>query len=133
MKKYTLKSSLLAGISALLLCFPNVKESTLNDITKPYLGEYECKSATLGETDYTEDFSYIKLELKPDETFVLHYCLKDGNKREERGKYTYDKDKSVLRFQSEIGDFEKEFPIQDGVILIQMRLGKKMLVMKFER
>lgn len=131
--KYRLKSSLFAGFSALLLLFPNVKESTLNDITKPYLGEYECKSATLGETDYTEDFSYIKLELKADETFSLHYCPKDGNKRTETGKYSYDKEKSVLRFQSETGDVEKEFPIKDGVILIQLRLGNKILVMKFER
>ena len=59
-----MKSFILAGVLSLMSLFPNMQESTLKDIAKPYLGEYECKSAQLGEKDCLEQFSYVRLELK---------------------------------------------------------------------
>lgn len=133
MKKYTLKSSLLAGLAAMLLFFPSWKESSLTDITKPYLGEYECKSAMLGDSDYTEMFSYIRLELKSDETFSLYYCPKQGKKREETGKYRYDKEKNTIALRIGENGEEKEFPLKEGQISLTFRIGSKMFSMRFER
>ena len=64
MKKQVLKSSLLAGFCTLMLLFSGWREGKLTDVTKPYLGEYECKQATLGEKDCLKKFDYIRLELK---------------------------------------------------------------------
>ena len=52
-----MKSFILGALLSCMTLFPSVKDSTLKDITKPYIGEYECKSARLGDKDYLEDFS----------------------------------------------------------------------------
>ena len=77
------KYSFCAGLAALLLILPACGNGALKDITKPYLGEYECKSATLGERDYTQEFSFIRLELKKDNEFTLYYSAKNGKNGEE--------------------------------------------------
>lgn len=134
MKSVKLKSSLLAGLTALLLFFPNLTNGSLKDITKPYLGEYECKSATLGEQEFLDEFSLIKLELKSDETFLLHYQPKDGAKKTETGKYKYDKDKQEICFSLDRNSaLKRKFPLKKGIITIDFKLGTKQLIMKFEQ
>lgn len=135
MKKYVLKSSLCAGLAALLLTLAPVKGS-LKDITKPYLGAYECKSATLGDKEYLDDFSYIRLELKADESFSLYYAFKGGEKKEETGRYKYDgENKSVTLIGKGLGnrEFKKSFPLDNGKIFITLSVGGKMLIMEFEQ
>lgn len=135
MKKYVLKSSLCAGIVSLLFALAPVNGS-LKDITKPYLGEYECKSATLGKKELLDDFSYIRLELKADETFSLYYAFKGGEKKEATGRYQYDKEKKSITLVGEgLGnrEFKKSFPLDKGKILITFTIGGKMLIMEFEQ
>ena len=132
MKKYTLKSSLLAGISALLLCFPNVKESTLNDITKPYLGEYECEIANFCNRDLLQDFSFIRLELKDDNTFVLRCAYRDGRTRKEEGAYSYDPQKEeICLSMGKNGELKRKFPMKEGVIYIDVSFATKSLHAQF--
>lgn len=134
MKKTVLKSSLLAALAALSFSFSSLKQGSLTDITKPYLGEYECKSATLGDTEYIDDFSYIRLELDADGTFTLFYCPKEGKKRSETGKYVYDKEKKTLGLSlGENGEFRREFPLKDGAFQITLPLGGKILCLRFEQ
>ena len=134
MKKQVLKSSLLAGITALLLTFGGFREGTLTDITKPYLGEYECKSATLGNEEYVDEFSYIILELKADETFVLRYKTKNKTKGEEKGEYSYDKEKETITLTlGEKSQFKREFSLKKGAICIEFPVGAKLFVMRFEQ
>ena len=134
MKKQVLKSSLLAGITALLLTFSGLREGTLTDITKPYLGEYECKSATLGNEEYVDEFSYIILELKADETFVLRYKTKNKMKGEEKGEYSYDKEKETITLTlGEKSQFKREFSLKKGTICIEFPVGAKLFVMRFEQ
>ena len=59
----------MAGLLSLMALFPNASKSTISDIVKPYLGEYECKSAQLGEKNCLERFAYIRLEFKDEENF----------------------------------------------------------------
>ena len=56
-----LKYSFCAALASLLLILPACGNGSLKDVTKPYLGEYECQSATLGEKDYAQDFFFIRL------------------------------------------------------------------------
>lgn len=135
MKKHVLKSSLCAGIVSLLFALAPVKGS-LKDITKPYLGGYECKSAKLGEKEYLDDFSYIRLELKADESFSLYYAFKGGEKREETGRYKYDAEKKSVTLVGEgFGKkvFQKSFPLDKGKLFITFQVGGKTLIMEFEQ
>lgn len=129
-----LKSSLLAGIVTLLLLFPNFRTGSLTDITKPHLGVYECTEAKLGDADYLDRFSYIHLELKTENEFVLHYCQKSGEKRQESGKYSYDREKEKLTLiGGENGFFKREFPLKEGILTISVRIGEQTLSLKFEQ
>ena len=134
MKKLKLKSSVFAGLAALALLFPNLKTGSLTDITKPYLGMYECQNATLGEDDIIDDFSYVRLELHPDETFTLYYRKKKGKEHKETGKYFYDKEAETICLSTGVGDvLKRTFPLKNGVISITMRMGTKTLQMQLKQ
>ncbi len=134
MKKAFLKTSVLAGIASLLFSFSAWKTGTLTDITKPYLGEYECKSATYGKKDMLEDISSVILQLKADETFVLSYKDKHGKTRKETGTYQYDKERNTLHFFWEgKGELKRDFPLEKGCIQGSVKMGNKILSIRFEQ
>lgn len=134
MKRNLLKSSLLASLAALSFSFSSLKEGSLTDITKPYLGGYECKSARLGDKEYLDDFSYITLELKKDETFTLYYCPKTGKKGEETGSYRYDEKTETLTLSmGKNNELKRQIPIKDGEFCVTVPLGTKTLILQFEQ
>ena len=134
MKDGKIKSSIFAGLTALILCCTGLKQSSLTDIAKTHTGVYECKSATLGDKEYMEEFSYIRLELNLDDSFSLYYCVKDGKPREQSGKYAYDKQKNVVCLSlDKKSEIKREFPLEKGVLLITLPVGVKTLIMKFEQ
>ncbi len=133
-KRQVLKSSLLASLTALSLLLPNVKNPNLTDITSPHLGFYECEYARLSGEEFSDDFEYIYLELKANETFVISYCKKGGKEQKEQGKYKYDKEKeSVAFFLSDANALKRTFPLKDGELLITLRFGGKTLNAKFKQ
>lgn len=127
-----IKSSVCAGLFALLITFSACTGDSLKDITKPHLGAYECESAKLGEREYMDEFSYIRLELHADQTFSLYYCPKDGQKREETGKYVYDEKEETLQLTlGENGEFKRKFPLKNGQLSVTLRIGTQTLSMQF--
>ena len=133
MKKHSIKSSVLAGISALLMLFP-MGCGELKDVTKPYMGIYKCKQAKLGEYDYLDKFDELALELKGDGEFILHYQEKDGAKKTETGKYSYDKENETITLVGGAGGiFKREFPLQGGALTIDVKIAEKNLLLRFER
>lgn len=129
-----LKYSFCAALVATLLALPACGNGSLKDVTKPYLGEYECKSATLGEKDYFDNFSFIRLELKKDNEFVLSYSAKNGQKGEEAGKYVYDEKEETLTITyGDFGVLKRKFPLKNGEIYVTLPIGTQTLSMKFAR
>ena len=128
-----MRSFILSGLLSLMMLFPNLRESTLKDIAKPYLGEYECKSAQLGKKDLLENFSYIRIELKDSENFTLYYKEKEGKGKEVEGKYVYDKEKELLMLADKSGVYKRGFPLNEGILTISLPMGEKNLVLKFEQ
>ena len=129
-----LKISFCAGLAALMLVLPACGNGSLKDIAKPYLGEYECKSATLGEKDYAQDFSFIRLELKKDDEFTLYYSAKNGKKGEETGTYSYDEKEETLTITyGDLGVLKRKFPLKNGEIFVTLPIGSQTLSMKFAR
>lgn len=125
---------MVAGIFACLLCFSSFRTGKLTDITKPYLGEYECISARVGERDCLEEFQSVTLELKPDGTFMLHCKEKNGDCKKLGGEYLYDEKRESITFTVN-GEraFQREFPLKKGVITFFVPLGEKMAVFQFEQ
>ncbi len=130
MKK--LKSSILAGLAALMTLVPTWKSGSLKEITKPYLGVYECESATWGQREYLDEFSYIRLELLPKNEFTLSYELKTGKSGKEQGKYEVDEErKTLILTLNKKEEYKREFPLKNGSIVFTLPIASQTLVMKF--
>ena len=132
MKKLFLKSPILVGLLTLTACFSNAKEQSLYEITKPYLGQYECKEVKLGKKDYLAKFEYIDLELKADNTFVVRY--KEEGEKEEilKGEYRYDAEKEKL-YMTGKGGFKREIPLKNGELFITVPIGRETLHIIFSK
>ena len=118
-------------MTALLLTCSGIVNGELKDIAKPYVGMYECTQARMGDREYLDRFSYIHLELKADEQFILYYCEKEGEKHTQEGRYRYDKEKGVITLQG--GGLQREFPFSDGVLMVVIPLGGQAIQLKFEQ
>ncbi len=128
-----LKTSLLAGISTLLLLAPSWKDSTLTDIAKPHLGTYECIEAHLGKYDCLERFSDIRLELKEEERYTLLYKEKGGARKKIEGKYRYDEKAQTVYIIEDKTGTERAFPLVKGKLTVAFPVGGKTMVLRFER
>lgn len=132
MEKFKLKSSFAAGLVSLLLCFGNIKDSTLLDVTKPYLGKYECNYARLGDKEFCDGFEYVSLELNGDGTYLLSFKATDGKKHTETGEYAYNEKTKTLCFSPrDKSALKKEFPLIDGVLTISAQIGNQQLIVRF--
>ena len=138
MKKGKIRSSVLAGFAALFMAFAPVKDGGIKEITKPHLGIYECEQALLSGEDMTSEFDYVRLELKSDGTFLLYYRKTDCKECRETGKYVYDKEAGTICLSVEGAGVSKRtlkrtFPLKDGVLSVNLRVGKKTLQMQFKQ
>ncbi len=137
MKRNRLKLSFIVGICLLLFIFPALvgwKSSSLKDITKLYLGTYECQEARLNEKDILHDFDYIRLELKKKGKCVLYYAPKEGAKKREEGNFTYDKKNKSITLQGDnFPFFKREFPLDKGELHITLPIGNRTLYLRFEQ
>jgi len=128
-----IKSSLLVGFTTLMLLFSGMG-GDLKDVTKPHLGVYECVEAKMNGDDCLSGFDYVHLELKPNETFVLYYKEKEGEQKQETGKYRYDKkDKTVTMRLDGCVFFKREFPLEKGILTVCVPLGDQLLTLRFEQ
>lgn len=128
-----MKSFIIGGLAALMSLFPNVNKSQLGDMSKPYLGEYECKKAQLGSVDCLKRFNYVRLELKDEENFTLYYQEKGEKKKQVKGKYTYDKEKKTLTLKGEAEAICRECSLEEGVFTISFPVGGSILLLQFEQ
>ena len=92
-------------ITLLLILVPACSASTtangasgsLKAITKPYIGEYECVAARLGESDLLEKYEFIKITLLDDEKMEVSFKPKGGAKRVSRAAIKSTKKRANLR------------------------------------
>ncbi|MDE5897383.1 MAG: hypothetical protein K2H43_06190 [Clostridia bacterium] len=123
---------LAAGVLCVLLalCGCSVQEmSTLPELSKPYLGIYECETLRIGDTDFCDRFEYLNVELKYSGDFVLSYRGTDGNQTELSGKYKADPEAGEITFSARTGlrNSSFTFPLQEGKITVDYNFGGKLL------
>lgn len=113
-----------------LLSGCNVSEmSTLSDLSKPYVGLYECEQIQLGNQDMTDRFKYIRLELGYGGEFELTYQTKEGNKGGYEGTYSADTGAHTITLSAKTGFVRKSFtfPMENGKIYADYMLQGKLL------
>jgi hypothetical protein len=116
-----------------LCAFTIDKNSSLKDITHPYINRYECTSATLGDVDLLENYEYFRIDLLNESELEVSFKKKDGNTHSYKSTYTYDNKSGEL--VAEIGilgcKFKQAVIIKNGKFTITMPILYKTLVMNF--
>lgn len=96
-KRIILKSAAFASAAVLSPLLLNVSElGGLKDVAQPYLGTYECEQIFFGGEERTDDFDYLRIELRPKGELKLFCKEKDGHKWEKEAKYSYDAETNKL-------------------------------------
>ena len=136
MRKKSLVSIILTMLCALFLfcaCEKVEDMGSLPDLTKPYAGEYILKKLTLGSEDYKDKYDYVKLTLDGDGKFSLSDKEKGGKSGGYAGEYEVSTQKNEITLSARAGfrSVERTFPMKDGSILIDLKLGTKLLHAEF--
>lgn len=125
----------LLPLALIFLCACNVQEmSSLKAITKPYITQYECIEAKLGNENFLEGFDYIRLTLLNKSDLELTFKRTNGKKRTATGTYTFDE--KTHEFSADVGvlgiKYTQKTVIENGQFVINRTLGSKQLTMKFK-
>lgn len=111
------------------------KDGKLTEITKPYLGTYECERLYVGDDDKIEEFEYVRLELCKDGELKLIYKQPKNRPEQVSMEYRYDEQTKTLYVKGKLGVWrlDKSFSLNNGELTGEMRLGNKNVVVKFKR
>ncbi len=120
-----------------LLLFPACEldaNGSIKSITRPYVAEYECVEARLGEEDLLERYEYIKITLIDKQEMEISFKSKNGKKHIYSS--TYEVDPETREFSGEIGilgfKFKEKTKIENGSFTIERNILSKPLFMKFK-
>ena len=136
MRKKSFIAVLLTVLCALFLfcaCEKVEDMGSLPDLSKPYTGEYTLKKLTLGGEDFTDKFDSVKLDLGYDGEFKLSYKEKEGQSGSYAGEYEVSTEREEITFSAKAGlrSVQRTFPMKDGSILIDLKMGTKLLHAEF--
>lgn len=133
-KKYWL-IFLALTLSALFFCaFTFDKNSSLKDLTHPYINTYECTAARLGNENLLEQYEYFRITFLDEKQLEISFKRKKfGKKHVYKCPYKYDNKTSEL--SAEVGIFGYRFKqttkIYNGKFTISMPVFGKPLLMNF--
>lgn len=132
-----IRVALFFTICAMLTFLPSCdakNAGSLKSITLPYIAQYECVEASLGEEDLLNRFEYIKITLLDKEKLELAYKSKDGESKSVKSNYNFDV--NTHKLTADIGilgySFKQSTIIEKGKFTISKSIGGKQLIMKFK-
>ncbi len=120
-----------------LLIFPACEakaDSTLKEITHPYIDEYELVEGRYGDKNILDDFEYVKIVLIDTHEYEVHIKPKTGDKKVYKGTYSVNEKTRELTADSGILGYgaKENVYIKDGGFMINMNIFYKPLYLKFE-
>lgn len=87
MKRKLILISVILSLMLIILPACDMEASgSVKSLTKPYIGEYECVEARLGETDLLEKYEYIKITLIDDKKLEISFKPVNGSRRAFEGE-----------------------------------------------
>ncbi len=132
-----LKSSIITGLISLFFLSPwvgKIQDHGLRDVVKPHLGIYECRLAQWDGRDYLEEFEYIKLELKKDDSFTITAKSKLYGMKKGEGNYEYDATRESIVFHAmDNSSVYREGTLKEGVIFLFIPIAGRTAQFEFER
>ncbi len=125
--------TILCALFVLCACEKVEDMGSLPDISKPYTGEYLLQKLTVGGEDFTEKYEAVKLNLGYDGKFKLSYTENDGKKGSYAGEYEVSLEREEITFSANTGlrTVKRTFPMKDGSIFIDLKMGSKLLHAEF--
>lgn len=110
------------------------KMSSLAELSRPYVGEYECEQLTLAGKDMLKEFEWVRLTLGYDGNAVLFWKKKDAGEGEYSMRYEADPDGGTITFFPEKrGIAARTFPMKEGTLRIGLSLGGRYLEAVFRQ
>lgn len=129
-------------ITAFLLCllltaFPACEidtTSSIKTITSPYITQYECVEARLGDSDFLENFDYIRITLLDKKQLKVSYKPIDGKQNSFITEYNFNPETHELTAETGILGIKQteKIIIENGKFTITKKLGLQQLILKFE-
>ena len=133
-KKILFVAVILCLILALFPACDISTEGSIKSITRPYIDEYECVEARIGDEDILSQYEFIKITLLDKNELELNYQTKDGEKHSVKGKYELDD--ATQEMTSEIGfmgfEFMEKIKIENGEFSFTKNIFGKTFYMKFK-
>ena len=107
---------------------------SLPDLSKPYVGVYQCEKLTLGGEEMLEKFEKIQLELEYKGDFLLSFQTLEGLEGEYEGEYEVSIEDEEIKLSMTSAGAEKYFffRMEKGEILFDYNLGGKLLHASFK-
>ena len=136
--KKTVKLKSAAFIGAILLSVTAgawSKDGKLTEITKPYLGTYECERLYVADDNKIDDFEYVRVELCKNGELKLLYKQPKGKPEQMTLEYRYDEQAKTLYVKGKLGVWrlDKSFSLNNGELTGEMRLGNLNVIVKFKK
>jgi hypothetical protein len=134
MKYKTFAISIIALLTVTLLCaFKIDPNSSLKDLTHPYINRYECTQARLGENDLLENYEYFRIDILDEKNLEISFKRKEGKPHSYKSTYTFNAESGELT--AEIGilgcKFKQAVIIENGAFTISMPILYRQLIMNF--
>ena len=107
---------------------------SLESLSKPYTGVYECEKMLLSGEDVLTDFTYLRLELAYGGDFTLSYKRKDGAFFEWSGTYEMDTEENEITMSAKQGakTLSRTYRMEHGTILIDENFLGRSLFAEFK-
>ena len=109
--------------------------NTLTEITRPYLGMYECKQLLMDGESKLEDFKSIKIELKSNGQMLLYFEDRKGQKGKASAEYEYDEKSQTITVYTSVGSqkLKRTFPLKNGELFVHLIYETRTVTLKFEQ
>ena len=109
-------------------------EGSIKAITKPYMAEYECIEARLGNNNLLEKYDYIIISLLDKDTMEVSFKPKNSDKKTFKGNYKVNTE--TREFTGEVGilgaSFKETVKIEKGEFIITKNILSMPIIMKFK-
>jgi len=106
----------------------------IKTITHPYIAEYQCVEAKLGEIDLLKDFEYFTINFNDTKEIEVNAKPKYGQLKSVKGSYTVDENTNELNCDFGIlgYNFKQKIIIDKGEFCVSKPIGDKLFFIKFK-
>ena len=131
--KFIIPTLLLAFLSLFCGC-DAMNAGSLKTLTHPYINEYQCTKAILGEKDLLTDYEYITINILNDKKLLITSKPKNGEKITINGEYEVNEDSGEIICKSSFlgAEIKERVFIKKGKFTISKIIAEKPLILIFE-